>query len=42
MVNILIIGGGWGGLSVAHQLVKRKNSQITLLDRNKFLGGQAA
>ena len=42
MVNILIIGGGWGGLSVAHQLVKRKNSKITLLDRNKFLGGQAA
>ncbi len=42
MVKIIIIGGGWGGLSVAHQLVKKKNTEVILLDRNKFLGGQAA
>ena len=40
--KVVILGGGIGGLSVAHKLSKNNNLDITLIEQNNHLGGQAA
>jgi len=41
-VNVLILGGGIGGLSAAHELRQRNyNGSILLLERNPIIGGVA-
>ena len=39
--NIVIIGAGWGGLSAAHLLSKNKGLNITIIEKEKNIGGQA-
>jgi NADH dehydrogenase len=34
--RVVIIGGGFGGLAAAHQLKKKKNVEVLLIDRNNF------
>lgn len=40
--KIVIIGGGFAGLSVAHILCQYKDFDITIIEKEKELGGQAA
>lgn len=41
--KVIILGGGIGGLTVAHELSKRSNEfDITIVERNEYVGGQAA
>ena len=42
MKELCIIGAGFGGLSVAHNLCHDKNYKITIFERNDFIGGQAS
>lgn len=39
--DIVIIGGGCIGVSVAYQLAKRKAGKVLLLERNEFLGQES-
>lgn len=39
--KIVILGGGIGGLSVAHELTRIGDFDITIIERNSELGGQA-
>ena len=39
--NVVIIGAGWGGLSAAHILSKHKNLNITVIEKEENIGGQA-
>ena len=36
--EIIILGGGMVGLSVAHQLIERKISKNTIIDKENSLG----
>lgn len=40
--KVVIMGGGIGGLSTAHELSKYDNFDITIIERNNYIGGQAA
>lgn len=41
MKTVTIVGGGIGGLTVAHELSKKKNYNITIYERNNDIGGLA-
>ena len=40
--KVVIIGGGFAGLSVAHILCQYKDFDITIIEKEIELGGQAA
>jgi protoporphyrinogen oxidase len=39
--RVIVIGGGWAGLAAATKLVQG-NIPVTLLERNRYLGGRAS
>lgn len=40
MKHVVIIGGGLGGMSAAISLAAKKGFKITLIEKNKHLGGK--
>src|SRR3990167_6360639 len=41
-ISVAIIGGGIGGLTVAHELAERGGFEITIYEKNSTLGGKAS
>jgi protoporphyrinogen oxidase len=40
--NICVIGGGFSGLTAAYELSKNKNFNVTVIEKDKYLGGLAS
>ena len=41
MTKVLIVGGGISGLTVAHELARHSQFDVTVIERNQVLGGKA-
>ena len=41
-IKIAIIGGGFTGLTAAYDLSKDKKYDVTVIEKNKYLGGLAS